>query len=266
MNTLRLEVPVTCGCQNCGGKGTLCSYVDNITMRATNVVINGVTFVQRVYNRYEANGTLYEVTEQPAWNGEGVEYITLNRIVCALQTTETGCIADTPDNLELLVTNCGCFIPTCHKRICELEIKKLPNRHGYWKQDALNSRIIHLEQYKKRNFHPANLLIAYQTDGDYEGLGGEIMIPEFAMKAFFVATTYYRDQWKPNTIVSPREKEFNLQEFRRVKKELVQWMNPIIMEDFARLSEVFPTWGGMRQMNHHDDFRHGWFFDNINAI
>jgi hypothetical protein len=234
MNTLKNACPTSCSC-GCGGQGTLCGMVDNIQMRTETININGTDYTKRIWNRTDDAGNLTEVIETPVWDaGEGaIEMVERVNIVCALDTTQSGCIADTKPNRQKLIDHCGCYIPSCVEPLCQLSLPPYKSNYGDWNWDATAKDTIHIKD-SAVNY----VIVGYQTNGECDG--EEIVVPEYSEFAIKVGINYRSALFSRVATISEREQM--KREFKNAKTELRKFLNPIRISEFLSIQDRTPQW------------------------
>lgn len=253
MNTLRLDCPpAKCGCLSCKGKDTLCALVENIQMSTEDVIINSQVYTKRIYSRTEKDGTIYQVAEIPVWDPENpdgpqVVYDNQYTTICKCEVNQHGCIVDTSDNRLIINRYLGCFIINCHRKICDAVVPEIHNHYGYWREGSNNENAIYLKHSRA-----TKILLSYQTNGGTDEVGdGEIMIPDFAIKAFWAGIQHYSTMFDRTEAVG--NKNYYDKQFIRAMKKVRDFMSPVPIDEFIKLDTLWPTWGGLNKILHYDD-------------
>lgn len=248
-----------CSCQKCNGTTTLCASIDTVTYTTEEVVIKGQTYTQQTWIRYD-NGAVQQQQKIPVLNAatDEVEFTTIVNTLCNVETTEEGCIKNTPSNQELLRQNCGCgnfpeqsvgiYPYWRHSR--DSLIPQPYNFYGYWNTNAANPGIIHIYRYDTtRRVVPATnnilldnmfdkVIVSYQANG--ERPGDEILIPEYAQMAVQLGIMWQQKQFNPRT--GAGDKEYAKNEWRAECMKVNKHLNPIKMEDIAKLQTQIRRW------------------------
>lgn len=237
INTHDLSIVATTSCK-CKGQDTLCDLVDSIIYRTEQMEINGETYPKKIWNSVDACGELREITETPVYNSitDEVEYITTHTRLCEVEVTDDGCLKKTPENELVVRQHCGCFMLS---NCCATNGTRIPSSispFGTWTWEANSSSVIHL-----RDVTASKLIITAQGNGDCSAR--EMMVPEFAVDALMWGIMHRQAAFSP--IKGINEKRHALNEYRRVRYELVKHLNRFDPEAFMELGGIIPKWGGL---------------------
>lgn len=224
-------------CEACGQDDYLGQCVSNITVVQKDVVIEGNTYVEKIWKKVCSNGDLVEIRQTPtkSYTGEGDEFEiaweTIQTYICKLEKKPCGCIKDTEQNKTLIITHCGCFLSSCQHKMCDSTLSKPYRKFGTIKvQDGR----IYIE-----NNTDDWLILSYQTNGECEE--SELMIPEYALEALLFGIDYRAKALRPGT--DRFEKRESAREYNKKISKLEEFLNPIIMTEFMNAQGNFPKWG-----------------------
>lgn len=237
INTLKLQAaPVKCSCSACKGSGTICDAMDYISVRTEDVVLEDGTYIKRIWNKKCENGDLAEVTETPYWDAEAAEVKidVQQKALCKLDLDDKGCIKSTDHNQQLIINHCGCFIISCHKKMCDTIVPLEKNHAGYYKEDAEQPNKFHLVGVKAKH-----VIVSWQSNGDNLN-GGEVMVPEYAVQALFFGIAHFHTAF--NTMASQLDKRSAKADFVGEHKKLKMFMNPVNVTEFMNLSNLTMKW------------------------
>lgn len=262
-NTAKIKcLQPTCACKNCEGEGTLCGAIDTISAVLSTVTINGKDYTKTVLTRYNGSGAVQTQTTIPVWDTEKeiVVDITTVETICNVETTEKGCIKATQSNMDALRTSCGCgnFINEWNQsgwgwNWYERNQRLIPavyNYWGEWNYNAADGSIIQIFQSGRQHFghtgqqeaqwrnNIRQVIVEYQTNGETPDT--EILVPQYAVEA--VQQGMFYRQKKLNTRVSAAERQMAYNEYMAEKIAVVKYLNPIIMDNIAKLQTIPRRW------------------------
>lgn len=249
-------IKTKCSCNTCNGQGTLCAAAESgITYSTETITIQGQQYTQETWVRY-LGGAIQQQQKIPTLTTNNVvEYITNVSTICNIEVTDRGCIKPTPENMELLRNYCGCdtYPENQTGRRCDWYrntdlIPQPYNYWGYWNVNAADSSIIHIfrhqDGYNDNHFNSSEgnvidkVIVSYQTNG--ESPGQEILIPEYAVQAVQLGIMHQQKLF--NTRESAGNKEYALQQWLRAKLDVNKYLNPIRLEDLAKLQTQLRRW------------------------
>lgn len=252
-----------CSCNKCGGHDTLCGAIDTISATTEEVLIKGQIYTKTILTRYDGSGAVQTQSTVPAWDHATgrIVYNTLVETVCNVETTTHGCIKITQPNMDLLrlYFGCGNFIDQWrgmgfdwgNYRAYQELIPSSYNYWGEWNYNAADRQIIHIfghgnqchfghseeQEHEWRN-GIRQVILSYQTNG--ETPDEEILVPEYAVMAMQIGMVYM--QKALNTRVSEGEKLQAKQAFAAEKKQVFRYLNPVRMDDLAKLQTAPRRW------------------------
>lgn len=263
-NTAKIKcVTPNCSCNNCQGNDTLCAAVDSIGVVTETVVINGVGYTKTVLTRYPGGGVVQKQSTIPAWNEatSAVVYNTVYETLCEVETTEQGCIKATPANMGLLVSQCGVspyfsewaaagFAWANNSPYKQL-IPAPYNYFGEWNYNAHDRQTVHIFSGMALHFNNTNeqeeqawrnnirqVILDYQTNGETPNT--EITVPEYAVEAMQIGMVYRQKYLHPKA--SAGDKLAAKQEWTAAKIGVAKYLNPVIMENVAKLQTNQRLW------------------------
>lgn len=261
LNTVEIKCIVPpCSCTQCKGEGTLCAAAEaGVTYTTETVTIQDVDYTMQVWVRYNGNGAIQRQRLVPTLNSATNTVVISDQIetICNIETTEKGCIKPTPSNMEALRSFCGCatFPETQTGRRHSWYnnrtglVPQPYNYYGYWNVNAADSSLIHIFRYDRtlgnipKNLpNPDNVInkviVSYQTNGEVPG--DEIMVPQYAQMAMDAGIMWQQKFF--NTRMGANEKEYAKQQFMAARLDLNKHLNPIRMEDIAKLQTQLRRW------------------------
>lgn len=262
-----------CSCSNCDGTDTLCGSLDAITATQETIYINDVAYTQVTHIRNSGCGTLQKEVDTYAWDAAAQEVVPVKNIetICDIEVTDRGCIKPTAPNIQVLQTYCGqnatvwgpyqnatyvgwynpyrSLIPTAY------------NFYGYWNWNAENRNIIKIfrtaiNPYCKDVYvndgvenNPGicngqenaikKVIISYMTNGLSED-GSEVLVPAYAEMAMNAGMIYQQKFFNPRASAS--DKEYHRVAFRREKRYVEAYLNPIRMDDLRKMQALLRPW------------------------
>lgn len=237
MNVLeKPKVKAKCKChKDMGCEDALCDAIDSMTVITKDHIINDIVYVEKIWSKRCENGDLIEYREIPVKDYTGNDTFTVKvdlqeKLICTFEVTEHGCIAPTPSNVKLLVRHCGSCLIGCRNKECSTDLMKTPNNFGRIK---IEDDRIYVDG--KSDW----VILSYQTNGECNG--EEILVPEFAVDALMFGIDFRTKAFRPN--IQRYEKEQSRIEYRRAKMELMEFLNPIRIDEFVRIGWQLPKWG-----------------------
>lgn len=247
-----------CSCTRCNGEDTLCSAIDSIAATTNTIYIHDVAYTQTILTRYDGSGAVQTQTTTPTWDVSSQSVINIVQVetLCNVETTETGCIKITEANMGALRTRLGVgnFLDFWNNMGYSWGNKNayyglIPATYNYWGEWNYNSadrQIIHIfgtgaTQINHYNNTPVQenewrnslrqVILDYQTNGETPDT--EILIPEYAVEQ--VQTGMFYRQKKLNPRAGSKEREDARCEWVAAQREVAKYLNPIIMENVAKL-------------------------------
>lgn len=254
-----------CGCGTCHGEGTLCGAIDSIQVVTGTVVITGHDYTQTTWTRYDGSGAVQIQQQIPAWDelNQKVVFNTQVHTVCNVETTDKGCIKATLANMNTLRENCGCgnFFEEWNNQgfgwgnynLNRELITTTYNYWGEWNYNAADPTIIHIfgnarqgqthfnhTQDQEREWRNGlqQVILEYQTNGETPNT--EILVPEYAVEAIQIGMFYRQKYLNPRVPAGERMAVKN--EWRAAKVEVAKYLNPVLMDNLAKLQTNKRLW------------------------
>lgn len=265
-NTAKITcMKVKCSCNNCGGQNTLCAAIDSINVTTEQITINGQSYPQTTWTRYDGSGAVQTQQKIPAWNvaTNSVVFNTVVNTVCNVETTTNGCIKATQANMDMLRNNFGCgnFLDQWSawgygwgdNRLNQELILATYNYWGEWNYNAADRSIVHIfGNATQGNTHYGNtqdqenewrnglrqVILDYQTNGETPDT--EILIPEYAVEAVEIGMVYRQKYLHPR--INEGDKLAAKQAWRVSKRDVLAYLNPVIWEEVAKLQTNQRLW------------------------
>lgn len=240
MNTLEVLChKKTCSCTECNGEGSMCDAIDSLTMREAPVVIDTITYYERIWNR-KCGHSIMEVRETPAKDGDEITWVTSEKLICDVDVDEKGCIKPTEPNRQLFDHHFGLFLLDCHRRLCDdhhlrcrTQIPPNFSYYGFYKPDATCDGIIHLKHVKADK-----VIVSYQPAAGITD--GQVMVPKYAKDAMMYGLFYYSVRFRTNVSIGERREAEN--NFKMAVRKLFLFMFPISLEEFTKLPSRRRIW------------------------
>ena len=265
-NTAKIKcTKVGCSCHKCNGEDTLCAAIDSISAVTNTIYIHGNPYTQVILTRYDGAGSIQTQTTTPTWDVATGTIIDLTNIetICNVETTECGCIKITQPNMGILRTKLGVgnFLDQWggmgfgwgNLNSYYGIIPPTYNYWGEWNYNAADRQIIHIfgtgaSQTLHYNHTPiqedhwrgtiTQVILDYQTNGETPNT--EILIPEYAVES--VETGMFYRQKSLNPRVGASDRMASKAEWTTAKIEVAKYLNPIIMENIAKLQANPRLW------------------------
>lgn len=220
--------------KDCGCEDALCDAIDSIAVRQKDVMIDGVAYIEKIWNKRYPNGDLYELRETPVkvYNADGSYTATMDfqeTFICKLEVTSCGCVLPTPKNKSLIISACGCFLSDCILEECKTDIPVTKSKFGKFKMGD-DGRIVVVTD---EDF----VIVSYKTNGQ---CAEEIIVDEVMLPALWAGIVFYTTAY--NNGKGPREKQHAKQMFEAAKFELAENQNPIRSDEFVRIGQNFTQW------------------------
>ena len=249
----------SCSCTSCNGTDSLCGALDAITATTKGILIGDGEYTQTTWLR--KNGcSIEKAIKTPYWDPEKEEvvYRMSYETVCTVEVNDKGCITYTSSNISALQENFGYWFNYGYLQgsstLREL-IPTTPNNYGTYNYNASNKSIIHIFRPKRnistQQFYNAfsqtqetlynnidQVIVQYMPNGDTPG--AEILIPQYAQSAMEAYIMYDTERLRPNN--APARVEYYLQNFRREKKKMNDYLYPIRMIDIALMQTIAKRW------------------------
>lgn len=245
MNTLPVpKKKKTCGV--CGDDNELGQCVSDIALVQKDVIIDGETYVEKIWKKVTASGDLVEVREVPVKkyevedvyddenNGDHeyeIGYETITRVICKLEVKPCGCVKNTDDNKKLINDHCGCQLNSCSQKYCD---PKFAQKYAKFGAIKIEDGRIYITGNKS-----SQVILSYQTNGECNE--SELMIPEYAVNAVIFGIDYRAKALAPG--YDRFEKKEAERAWNRAKQDLEEFLNPIIMTEFMDVQMAIPLWG-----------------------
>ena len=231
-----------CGCPVCGGDGT-CDIENIQTTTKLLFTINGINYYETDTIKICPNGDVltYRVVPTKKYKdfvGDGGDYNPdynndystgnpsfsnfeiVNEIfqekICALETRPCGCVVDTPQNVEIINTYCGCYFPFGYWTRSHREKQTIfsdinSNHHGEVKISEDNTKIYYIPTRHHGTPHepliPQYLLLSFQTNG--LDCTSEVLVPDYSLYYFWTTLDF-------------SVKRFN-SKYNRLEKKDAEW-------------------------------------------
>lgn len=263
---------VKCSCKKCGGSGTLCGAMDNVTATQTFATYTNplfptitVSLPTTTWVIVNACGDIQKVTKYPVpqWNGPAfVRYTTdvVTDTICNVEVNSDGCIVPTEANLDILANNLSpwgfnknnwngfLYVGTDH---WHRELLEPPfNYYGFWNYNAADDQIIHVfrnyicPKCNQRNCcdpthdreNIGSIIVSYLTNG--EEPGKEILVPEYAYEAMTLGMMYRMKALSMKQTNSTEAKYM----YRDAKKKIMEFLNPIRLDDVYKIQSTKILW------------------------
>lgn len=233
INTLAPTMSNGVICEVCGEPDDLGACVNNLTVTTKNVEVLGNPYVEKVWKKMEADGTLMEIRETWALDYSGEEptaaQTTLYKKLCQFEVKPCGCLSSCESNQQLVQLYCGSSVCSTRAKLCtSTEWAKIKIENG---------RIY----FDVRGYVPDFAKLDYQTNGECSL--DEIMIPEYAFPAMTFGTHWRAGALAPANVVSPTEKRERERLWEKAKVELVEFTHPIRIDDWLDVQMRIPKWG-----------------------
>ncbi len=263
-NTAQIAcVKSSCSCNKCKGEDTLCGAIDSIRVETETVNIRGVDYTQTTWTRYDGTGAVQKQMKIPAWEeaSASVVYNVIVETICNVETTSSGCIAATNDNMVKLRDYCGCgtFLDQWNSLGIGWEFNSkyrelAPTSYNYWGEfnfNAADPNIVHIfggpgtlhyghtqDQENTWRHNIRKVVLDYQTNGETPNT--EILIPEYAVNAVQVGMVYQQKFLNPK--VSEGDKLASEFAFNRAKLKVAKYLNPIHLEQIRAMQNLPRLW------------------------
>ena len=270
INTVEMRCAAQkCSCKTCQGQGTLCGAMDSaVTYTTQDVVIQGTTYVQQTWIKYDGNGNIVQDINMPILDAASNTVVFQHQIstLCNVETTDKGCIKSTQPNLEALMSYTG-FSPDfngfggVYGNTYRGMAPTVYNDYGYWNYNAADRSIIHIFRNattrKERlnvisstdnpqganvqtNYHQGieQVIMAYQING--EEPGEEILIPQYAEAAMDAGVMYLQTLYNMRAPVQSKIAAKGL--YYAASAMLNRHLNPVSMDLAMKLQTNARLW------------------------
>lgn len=272
LNVVSQPTSKKCGCScDCGGA---CDAVNSLTVTTKLIfTINGVEYFEKKWIEVCGNGDVLEWTETPTkkyntllgdsgdfsddYNNDydiaaapfsAYEIVTVKnqKKICKLEMAVCGCPVQSPENEELFITHCGCFVnwnSRCKKKHCKQHMSNINNNHlGETKLSECGTKVYYRPSRKwclaNRKEMPDFLLVNYQSNGQL--LNQEIQIPTYALMAFWAGLDYRSKVFNGSYGIG--EKKDAEYRYSDEKTQIVAFMNPISLIDMSKVQDAVIRW------------------------
>lgn len=256
INTVKIDfVKPKCSCHNCNGDDTLCGAVESVTYATETVEIQGDDYTMETWTRYDGNGAIQQEQKVPTLDAttNTVVYTTNISTICNVEVTDTGCIAPTQGNMDLLRLHCGCGnFPDSE---CGINygwyyrrfnlIPQPYNYYGYYNYNAADRSIVHIFRHESayrnaadRNNPICKVIVSYQANGESDG--EEILIPQYAQHAIDMGIMWQQKLYNPRA--GAGDKQFAKEQWNGARVLVNKHLNPIRLDDFAKLQTQRRAW------------------------
>lgn len=256
------ESKCKCGKCDCGG---LCDDVNSLTY-TTKVLftINGVDYIEKKWLKVCPNGDVIEYRIVPTkkyntFEGDGGDYMDdymndydiggapfsdytivyteFQKVICKLEMKPCGCPENTPENIDLIKDNCGCYLPLtacCKKKQCHDFLGDInDNRKGYIKISECGTKIYYIPHSGVKSL-PDYLLVNYQTSG--ENCSNYVQVPEYALDCMFTGIDHFSKRF--NGAYSRSEKTEAKYAARASENELIMFLNLLNLEWLSQVQDA----------------------------
>lgn len=251
-----------CGCTcDCGG---LCDDVNSLTY-TTRVIftVNGTDYVEKTWVKVCPNGDVieYKITPtkkynnftgdagdyfidynndydigNPPFSDYTIVYTEFQKIICKLSVKECGCPEDTPENIDLLTTHCGYYLPVnacCKKQHKQEFLNEINTCKGRVKMSECGTKIYYIPD-KSYEITPEFLLLNWQTSG--ENCSDVVQVPEYANEAMFFGIDWYSKRF--NNSYNKTEKDDAKYAWNNAQNELIMYLNPLNFELLGNIQDA----------------------------
>lgn len=255
-----------CGACDCGG---LCEDTNSLVY-TTKILftILGVDYIEKTWLKVCPNGDIIEYKEIPTkkyndFVGDSGDYMNdymndydiadppfsdytivtekFQKVICKLQTKVCGCPDDTPENIGLLNTFCGCYLPEtshCKKKTCEVFLGEINNNcQGTVKVSECGNTIYYIPDPIKKVI-PEFLLVNWQTSG--ENCSSVVQVPEYAIETLFSGIDYYSKRY--NNSYSSNERLLSKYEWQDAQDKLIAFLNPLSLKWLSTVVDAEIKW------------------------
>lgn len=278
-NQLNIISPPTvkkCGCSTCDCSG-LCEDVNSFTMTTKLLfTINGVDYFEKTWLKYCPNGDILEYQEIPTkryndFIGDGGDYnndydddfniatgafgnfsiVTekFQRKVCQLTAQPCGCPEETPENDQLLLDHCGCFLPvSCHRRRRHCEHFLANPARNIWGEVKLSDCGKKIFFRPTRHFLdgtrigtpilPEFLLVNYQTNG--KTVDAQTLVPDWALLALWTGIDWRSKLF--NGKYSLADKTQAKYEFNDAVNKIILFLNAFSLQTLSAVQDAPMRW------------------------
>jgi hypothetical protein len=274
LNVVSKPKTKNCGCKqdcNCGG----CCEAASSMSYTTKVVltINGVDYYEKTWIESCPNGDMIEYRETPTkkYNniqGDGGDYnddynndydieaapfsdytvvtVKSQKKICSVEVLPCGCVAETPENEQLLTDTCGCSINWgcgLKKKHCRHYTENINNNYyGECKMSECGTKIyykpsLHWKKVSDVEF-PEFLLVNTQSNGLIPN--EEVLVPDYALDAL-EAGIYWRSV-RFNTSIPKVTKDDAYQQYMMETSLLTAFLYPISWIELGQVQNAVIRW------------------------
>lgn len=242
MNTSPLPTGRQCSCKECECTSEFCGVVEQFSIRTRDIVINGQTYTERIWNKKCANGDIIEIRQTPlqdfiSQNNWRIIYKEHQRTICSLDVKPCGCLNANEFNsewlkkLNLLFRDNPCGVDD---EWAERLFHDFDSHRGEFNVNLKTGRVYLRHIQQEANF----VMLSYQDNGEcsYE----EIMVPETAMDALHTGMIWRiaAMSGKPRLEVREAKRQYSSE-----VTELEQFLQPVSMKEFIDVQGHFHIWG-----------------------
>lgn len=266
MNVISKPKVNTCGCTacNCMSDGLCEDFGTLIKSSRLLFTINNVNYYEYSWIELCKNGDIIEYREVPTkkyndFVGDGGDYNTdynndylianpsfsdysvvtekFQKIICHVDVKPCGCPKNTPENEEIILTNCSQYF--CYgarkKKHCEALIGDTnSNGRGMVKVSECGTKAYYKpDPHKHRHKLPEYLLVNFQTSGT--NCSSAVVVPEYAIEAMMTGIDYYSVRF--NAGVRPAIIEFKKYAWVSQQNDLIMYLNPFNLEELANVQD-----------------------------
>lgn len=269
-----------CGCTACDCGG-ICEDVNSlqVTTRVLFTIL-GTDYVEKTWLKYCPNGEVWEYKIVPtkkynsftgasgdfdqAYNDDftigggalsnfSIVNETLQRKICTLTTKPCGCPDETPVNQQLLLDNCGCFLPFFSKRrqcYCDPFLADpAPNIYGQVKVSECGTKIFFkppLQRFREQCVVgpgpiprlPKFLQVSYQTNG--KTVDAQTLIPDFALLALWCGIDWRSKLF--NSRYPWNEKKGMEYQYNDAVNKIILYLNAFNLETLSAIQDAPIPW------------------------
>lgn len=256
-----------CGCGTCDCGG-LCEDVNSLTYTTKLLfTINGVDYYEKDWVKVCPNGDVIEyrivpVKKYNSFTGDGGDYMNdymndydiggapfsdytivyqdFQTKVCQLTVKPCGCPENTTENINLLNSYCGCYLPFnayCKRKHEDVFLGEINNygHKGTVKVSECGTKIYYIPDPSCANKPlPEFLLLNWQTSG--ENCSEVVQVPEYATDTLFAGIDFYSKRF--NNAYNQTEKDDSKYAWRNSVNEMVAFLNPLSLEWLSTVADA----------------------------
>lgn len=260
-----------CGCSTCECGG-LCDDVNSMTYTTKLVfTINGINYYEKDWVKVCPNGDVIEyrivpVKKYNTYTGDGGDYMNdymndydiggapfsdytivyqdFQTKVCQLTVKPCGCPENTTENIDLLNSYCGCYLPFnayCKRKHEDVFMGQINNygNKGTVKISECGKKILYIPDPECKNKPlPEFLLVNWQTTG--ENCSDVVQVPEYAAETLFTGIHHYSIRF--NNAYNQTEKNDARYNWQDSQNALITFLNPLSIEWLSTVQDAEPKW------------------------